>query len=207
MVRYQPKIVDKARELRKQNLSFQEIGKILNIPSSTIRHWCYDLEIDRHESLRLNNELRRNVIKEAGLKYVPSLKKLSAGESQFAAALLYGCEGCKYPATSVMAFVNSDPRLVRTFITLLRKGFELEEEKFRVHLQIHDYHDIEEIIHFWSSLLNISIDHFYKPTITPPRGKMRRQNYLGTCSLRYQDFKLQLKLLGIFEKFCSGEVA
>ena len=49
---------------------------------------------------------------------------------------------------------------------------------------------------------------FFKPTITVPKGKMRRRDYLGTCTIRYIDNKIQLRLLCIFDKFVNfGEVA
>ncbi|HEY5601261.1 MAG TPA: hypothetical protein VIK81_04220 [Patescibacteria group bacterium] len=207
-MRHLPEVVEKARELRKKQLSFYEIGRLLNISNNTIRNWCYDLGINRHESLRINNEYRRNKIRKQDIYLVPLNSGISSEQARLFAALLYGCEGAKYPSTTVASFVNSDPKLVSTFISLLRKAFKLDENKIRIQLQIHNSHDYLQVRNFWSRLLNVSVEKFIKPTITLPRGKMRRQNYLGTCSVRYIDNKIQLRLLGIFEKFCSqGEVA
>jgi len=207
-MRHPPQIVEKARGLRKQNLSFYEIGRMLNLHNSTVRNWCYDLGIRRYESLRLNNEIRRKRIKLQDAYLVPNLFEISSEQSRLFAALLYGCEGSKYPSTTIVAFVNSDPSLISTFLLLLRRGFELDEGKLRVQLQIHNNHNNSKLVKFWSKLLKIPANNFLKPTITKPRGKMRRQNYSGTCSLRYIDNKVQLRLLGIFENFCSqGEVA
>lgn len=196
-MRHSPEIVEKARDLRRQQLSFYEIGMVLNIHNSTIRNWCYDLGINRHESLRINNEIRRKKIKEQDAHLVLPFLALTPENARLFAAIFYGCEGAKYPSTNAVDFVN-----------LLRKGFNLDEEKFRVRLQIHVYHNYSQLKNFWSKFLGIPVGKFRKPTTTIPRGKMRRQNYIGTCSLRYLDNKIQLRLLGLFERFCnSGEVA
>jgi len=204
MQRRPPDVVNRARELRRQKkLSFEAIGRLLHIHSSTIRNWCHDLPINRHETLRINNELRRIKVKKRDINVVPLPQSISSEQARLFAALLYGCEGCKYPSSSTVSFVNSDPQLSKTFISLLRKGFVLKEAKFRVHLQIHTTHDFENVKEFWSNLLNIPKSQFIKPTITVPRGKMRRQHYMGTCSIRYIDYKIILRLMGIFEKFCK----
>lgn len=208
MIRHLPKVVEKARKLRLEKLSFQEISKVIGVPSNSIRNWCSDLRIERHKSLRTNNELRRKIIKNLDNDLAPSLEDITSEKARVFAALLYGCEGSKYPATRTVAFINSDFYLVRSFIWLMRKGFDINEKKFKVHLQIHNNHDFLKIRKFWSSLLHIPESQFFPPTITIPRGKMRRKNYNGTCSLRYGDYKVQLRLLGTFEKFCNyGEVA
>lgn len=208
MIRYKSDIVEEARKLRLQKLSFKEISKVLKIPSNTIRNWCFGIRIDRYKSLRINNEYRRKNIKDTDKYFVPKIEDLSVEQARLYAALLYGCEGSKYPATNIVAFINSDPYLVQSFIKLIRKGFDLNENKFRVHLQVHTNHNFNEVKEFWSKLLNISVSQFLPPTITTPRGKMRRLNYLGTCSVRYLDYQIQLRLLGIFERFCGyGEVA
>lgn len=206
--RHLPEVVERARELRRQKLSFYEIGRMLDIHNSTIRHWCYDLGIDRHESRRINNEFRRKKIREQDIKLVPSMVAISSEQARIFAAMLYGCEGAKYPSTTVMSFVNSDPNLIKTFVALIRKGFIIDEKKFRIQLQVHTSHDLETVRNYWSKLLDIPEKQFIRSTITTPHGKMRRQNYIGTCGLRYLDYRVQLRLLGIFERFCSdGGVA
>ncbi len=207
-MKYPSSVVSEARELREKQLSLYEISKLLNVPSSSVRNWCIDLRIDRKQSLITNNKLRREKTKRLDLNLVPEQKAISSDMAKFLAALLYGCEGAKYPATNIIAFVNSDPSLVKTFLFLLRKGFKLDENKLRVQLQIHNTHTYSKLIKYWSRLLEIPTGKFLKPTVTQPRGKMKRQNYPGTCSLRYIDNKIQLRLLGIFEGFCSqGGVA
>jgi hypothetical protein len=49
--------------------------------------------------------------------------------------------------------------------------------------------------------LKIPINKFYKPTVTKAKEGKHRANYLGTCAVKYFDYKLQLKLIGIYEQF------
>jgi hypothetical protein len=203
MNQYPQEVIEKIRQLRSQKLSLGEISNQLNIPKPSVATLCYQSGIDNHEGLRINNEVKRVSIKNSDLADVPEIKNITPENARFLASILYGCEGSKYPSTRLVSFVNSDPNLIKLFATLLRKGFTLDESKFRVHLQIHTTHNYKGLKNFWSNLINIPTDQFYKPTITNPRNKMRRSNYSGTCSLRYSDNNVQLRLIGSYEKFTS----
>ena len=91
--------------------------------------------------------------------------------------------------------------MVNTFFKLLKQAFEIDINKTRIHLQIHSTHDFNEVKKFGSDLLKIPENQFYKPTITNPGNKMKRSDYMGTCTLKYFDLKILLQLTGIFEEF------
>jgi hypothetical protein len=116
------------------------------------------------------------------------------------------CEGSKYPAHRGVAFANIDPALIATFLQLLKKGYDLDQNKFAVHLQIHTTQDYEELRRFWSKLLALPEKRFCKPTVKAPKGGKHRKVYMGTCTLKYWDYRIQLKLLGIFERFIKQTV-
>jgi len=132
---------------------------------------------------------------------------MNKNQAKFITAILYGCEGAKYPASNAVSFSNSDPNLILVFLKLLKKSFNLDKKKFSVHLQVHTNHDYRDLRKFWANLLNLPETCFMKPTIREPRGKKHRNNYMGTCTLRYRDYRVQLKLLGIFEAFIRKLVA
>lgn len=202
---YSDKIVQKARRLRKKNFSYREIGKILNISDSTIRKWCFDIQAGKGSSLReirRNEKIRREIFRK-GKRFIKRLNfdKISQEQARLLVSLLYWCEGAKYPVETRVNFVNSNEQMMKTFIQLLRKGFDLDEKKFRAHLQIHDTHDFMKLRKYWSKLLNISEAQFIKPTITKPTGNRHRNNYKGTCTLRYYDCQILLRLSAIYENF------
>jgi hypothetical protein len=200
MKRYSEDFIKKIRGIRqREKLSFRELGIQFNIPNSTIRNWCYSLPINRGEVLAIRNEKIRKELKDSESLVIP--KKFSQKQAKFLTAILYGCEGAKYPTSNRIIFVNSNPDLVLSFLKLLKKSFNLDKKKFSLHLQIHTNHNYKKLRKFWADLLNLPESCFIKPTIRKSKGKKHRENYIGTCTLSYRDYRIQLKLLGIFETF------
>lgn len=202
MTIYSEKVIRKARKLRKQDFSYKEIAKILKVPDTAVGRWCFGTKGGRGHSLRevkRNEELRKQITRDEE-EFVKNKKgSIDDEEARFLASLLYWCEGSKYPTASRIDFVNSDARMIKTFIWLLRKGFSLDEKKFRVHLQTHGTHNLEELKKYWAEVLDISKRQFIKPTVTKPTGGRHRKDYKGTCTLRYYDYRVALKLIAIYE--------
>ena len=205
MRRYSIDFIQKIKELRKkEKLTFRELERKVGIPASTIRNWCDDVVGTRWDKILLANEKKREEIRNSENEIVPSCKSFSKTEAKFLAGILYGCEGSKYPASKGVSFANSEPKLILAFLRILRTAFDLDEKRIRLHLQTHTTQDYEKLKDFWSKLLNLPKTCFIKPTLTKPKGSKHRNNYLGTCTLRYGDYNIQLKLLGIFKKFINS---
>lgn len=196
---YSEGLVKKARKLRKRGFSAKEIVDSLGISSkTTILRWCQD--IPSNNIFHLQAEKIKERIKKKSVKLIKGIS-VDKEKAKFLASLLYWCEGNKYPSNNFVAFCNSDFNLVKTFLQLFRLGFSLDEKKIRVHLQLHDTHNKEEMFSFWAKLLKIPKRQFLKPTITKPTKRMKRKDYKGTCTLRYYDIRLLLEITGIFEEF------
>lgn len=193
---YPSDIVEKVRTERKKGFSLRELEKKFHIPNTTISLWVRDIESNEPSFVfaRKREKKWRDELKSFGKKYI--IDKISA---QILISILYWCEGSKYPATNNLSFSNSDYILVKTYLELLRKGFCIDEHKLRARLQIHTTHDYKCELSFWSKLLNIPFEQFEKPTITNPTEIMKRQNYRGTCTIKYYDVKLQLNIMGLYE--------
>ena len=195
---YSSDIVNIARDRRIKGVSISEISKELNIPDTTIGRWVRDIKSDSLSSVRAKFKNQEQVN-----KYQSVIKDfvITKTNNKLLCSLLYWCEGSKYPSSNYIAFSNSDYRLVKTFFQLFKKSFEIDVKKVRVHLQIHSNQDYKQIQSFWSSLLNIPRDQFYKPTVTNPTKNMKRLDYKGTCTFKYFDSKILLQITGIFEEF------
>ena len=211
MKRYQDADIEKARKLRrKEGYSFAQLERLTGIPATTIRNWCTDDFVStRWDTLLRSNKRTREELKLSEISILENIMSIDVNNAKILTAIIYGCEGSKYPATNKLEMTNSDPELLKVFIKLLRKTFTLDETKFRIHLQIHDIQNYKKLKSFWSKLLEIPKERFIKPTITKARGGKHRKVYYGTCSLRYSDYRIQLKLIGIYEAFLKkfGEVA
>ena len=109
-------------------------------------------------------------------------------------ALLYWAEGSK--GRSIVCFANTDPKLIKLFVTLLRSSFELDESKFRVRVHIHHYHDEEKVKKYWSDLTNIPLSLFNK-TYHKQRSKEKtfRTNIGGICFIKYNSVYLQERIM------------
>lgn len=198
---YNDKIVKKIRKLRKdKGLSLGQLESKFGIRDSTISRWIQD--IDNNNPTFLSAQRRENKAREQYIKTV-KLNKISISQAKLLCALLYWCEGSKYPSSNTLAFSNSDISLITTFLFLLRKAFNVDEDKLRIHLQLHTTHNRHKTITYWSKLLNIPKDKFYKSTITKPTHVMKRLNYRGTCTIKYHDVKLLLGLMGIYESLAN----
>lgn len=136
-------------------------------------------------------------------KIVVNRYKLNKTSARVLLALLYWSSGSKYPSSNFIAFSNSDPNLVKTFLSLLRSTFPIKESKIKIHLQLHKTHNIKRIIQYWSRLLEIPKTQFYKPTITKPPKKISRSDYSGTCTIRYYSLDLLLTIMKIYEEIAN----
>lgn len=127
--------------------------------------------------------------------------EISESQARLYAAILYWCEGSKYPASTSLSFTTSDIQMQRLFINLIRKGFGPIESKFRIWLQFHTDQDKNKLYRYWSTTLRVPVSQFIKPSVTDKKGGRYRRIYYGTCSLRYSDYSLILRLMGIYQKF------
>ena len=195
---YNKNLVNKARIYRKRGLSLRAIEKQINVPNSTISKWVRDIKSPNYFYKNARLQEKKHKDKES---FLFNHYSIDINQAKIFVSLLYWCEGSKYPSSNCVAFSNSDPSMMKTFIQLLRKGFSIDEKKFRVRLQLHSTHNKEKENNYWSELLGIPLVQFGKPTITIPKNKRKRLNYRGTCTIKYYDVKLLLNILGIYEQF------
>jgi hypothetical protein len=112
--------------------------------------------------------------------------------------MLYWAEGTKSPKSGAFIFVNTDPALLNLYITTLRNTFPIIESKFRIGLQIHEYHNSEAAILFWSNCLNIPKSQFWKIYVKKrSKHKKFRENFQGMCSIYYGDRTIRDELLSL----------
>lgn len=114
-------------------------------------------------------------------------------------SLIYWREGAK--DSKRMEFTNSDPMLVKTFLSLLRNASPVNKEKFKVVAHLHEYHDVPEQIKFWSKVTDMPFQQFDKPFLKGHTGKRVREGYNGCISVRYHDTSVAKLILSIAKAF------
>lgn len=206
-------VKNEARLMRQKGMSYSEITSKLGVAKSTLHTWLYPIkrpysEIQFERIQHLNNirplanekqrELKLNRDKEISDRVQNEINKFDINNLSLCKSMLatlYWAEGSK--GVGSMSFANTDPALSLLYITLLRKCYKLDEEKFRLRLHLHYYHKIKETKEFWSKLLNIpdyKVGKIYRKK-RGNSGKRFRKNFHGICFIVYHDVKLRHEIL------------
>lgn len=212
-------IKEKAVNLRIKGFSIKEIARKLSIAQSTSSLWLRDINLGDKAKKRLRKRKLLGYYR-AALKWrekqdrenelyrgeALELTKKIRKDSYYAkiyCALLYWCEGGKGYRTGVK-FVNSDPVLMKTFITLLRRSFLVREEKFRLLMHLHEYHNENKQKLYWSKVTGIPKRQFSKTYLKNHTKKRLKDNYPGCVCLSYSDVKIARALRAIYNSFAES---
>ena len=209
---YSVLIKNQANKLRQEGFSFEEISVKLRIPRSTIYEWTHEIVLNPMAKMKIRQRKLEGIelskiwwkkrkaqwLNEAIDKAEGDLKDFSVNKvnARLIAACLYWAEGSK--AQNNLTFMNSDPKMISTFLTLLRHGFDLDELKFRVLIHLHEYHNRAEMIKYWSQITRIPVRQFLKVYQKPHTRKRIHPDYRGSCSIRYYDASIARELTAIY---------
>jgi len=201
---------EKALELRKKEMSYSQIKKILKVSKSTLSLWLrdYPLSKEKIRELRDCNERRIERFRETmrkkrekRLEETYRIQKrlvlpLNNREFFIAGLLLYWGEGAKSQKTG-LSISNSDPSVIKFFIRWLNKSLNISKKKMRVWLHLYKDMNIAKEIEFWSKILKIPLSQFGHPYIKKTSSK--RINHKGgfghgTCNLRINSVPLAEKV-------------
>jgi len=215
---YSLNIRENASGLRKQGYSIKEISENLNIAKSTASLWVSSIQLDDLAQNRLRErkilgqyraintakikkEKLRAIYRKKALK---SLKKICLNKELYKllCSFLFWTEGGK-STDSYVYFINSDPKMVETFLILLQSAFKLDERKLRAMAQLHEYHNERDTLKYWSKLTNIPLKKFSKTYKKPHTGKRIREGYQGSLRIRYYDYKIALELRSFYNTFAD----
>ncbi|HCL95611.1 TPA: hypothetical protein DHW62_01645 [candidate division WWE3 bacterium] len=111
-------------------------------------------------------------------------------------AFLFWAEGAK--SLSVLHFTNSDPQMVKVFMSLLRSVYPIDETKLRVIMHLHEYHSEARTLNFWSKITNVPKKRFSKTYIKPHTGINKRAGYKGCVRITYYDAEVAHELKCIY---------
>lgn len=216
----------KAIVLRKTGKTYGEIKKIIGkpIPKSTLSYWFRNIVLPNMYWERMNKKIIKNIEKGRAKALVVNrmkreryieevkdrVKHLSArlkekDVAKIALAMLFLGEGSKTRKGSLI-FGNSDPLVIRLFLSLLRYCYNIDETKFRCTLQCRADQKIKQLEKFWSKITEISLSQFYKARIDPRTiGKPTKNlEYKGVCRIDYFSGDIFMELKQIIEVVFEG---
>ncbi|WP_282692877.1 hypothetical protein [Streptomyces sp. CC208A] len=180
----------RARELRLQGITYDQIQVELGCSKSSISLWVRDLpkvdhrtpaEQGREAALKrwaherpLREAARAATVHEAA----KAVGKLTARELFFAGVALYWAEGSKskpHRRDETVAFINSDPDVIRVYLAWLDLlGIARDRLRFRV--MIHETADVAGAEKYWADLAGIQPSALQKTTLKKHNPKTVRKN-------------------------------
>ncbi len=206
----------RAVQLRKWGLTYSEIqlqiGK--NIPKSTLSYWCRGVKLSERQLNRILALGKENLIRarsaavrskavsrkrrlEEGYKQAKGyLGDVSLREAKIALAMLYLGEGYKFPASRGLKLGSSDPRIVNTFIHLLRLCFDVRPEDLKCLISYRADQNLDELMSFWAAKTGIPRDNFYQSKADPRTVNKPTKNseYKGVAVVSSKGVTNQLEL-------------
>ncbi|MDR3083450.1 MAG: hypothetical protein LBV60_21455 [Streptomyces sp.] len=192
----------RARELRLQGWTYDQIEVELGCSKSSISLWVRDLpkpeRRDPTEQAKLaarkrwEHELavREEQRQRTKAAAVAEIGKMTARELFMTGIALYWAEGTKdkpYARRESVLFVNSDPGVIRIFLAWLDL-LGVERERLRYRVMIHMTADIEGAKEYWAKVAGANASEFQKTTIKKHNPKTVRKNvgedYRGCLVIR-----------------------
>lgn len=206
---------EKAISLRKEGFSLSEISEALRVSKSSASVWVKNILLSNQAKQRIERKRddareraaathRKQVDKKLADAHIYGKKviekaAINADTARLLCAIMYWCEGTKIRRSEILGFTNSDPLVIASFLKLLRAGFKIDERKLRMTLHVHDYHDADAQLRFWSKVTTIPLSQFHRPYRKPHTGIRTREGYQGCVSVRYLnvDFGRRLEAIAI----------
>ncbi len=191
--------------MRSGGESIKVIAKKLSVSSGTVSLWCRDVKLsqkqlrelerrahDPNYGKRLENSLKQQKIRIEKTKRlfeegISQVGKLNKRELFLAGIALYWAEGFK--SDSQAGFCNSDPNMIKFFLTWLKTCFGYKNSDFRLRVGLNEsFRDkTNEIEDFWARLTIIDKENFQKPFYQKVKWQKQYdhpENYHGVLRIR-----------------------
>ena len=183
----------KARALREQGLTYDEIVAELGVSKSSVSLWVRDLPRTgplSYEAFRQRQaagvrrywvgqrsirEGQREAVRTAAADEIGGL---TDREIIIAGAVAYWCEGAKnkpYRRSEQVCFMNSDPALVRFYMRFLAT-VGIDRDRLRCRLQIHERADVQAAQQFWQDVTGLEAAQFRRPALKKHNPRTVRKN-------------------------------
>jgi AcrR family transcriptional regulator len=181
---------EKARLLRAEGRTLQDIADALGVSKSSVSLWVRDVDI---EPLKRRQSLNRrphpqHVAKLAEIELCQScavdrVGRLSEQAFLAAGAALYAGEGSK--SDGKVLFANTNPEMVAFFCAWLRRFFVIDESRLRARVYLHEGLDLDATEDHWSRLISVPRAQFRAPYRAKPDPSIRHAKHEHGCVYVY----------------------
>ncbi len=214
---------ESAIQLRRQGKSIRDIERHLKIPKSTLSGWLRNIILTDIQKTKLRNTWLENLykarsraviwhnkqketrLKEAENEAFVILSKIDVNNKEvkeLALSMLYLGEGFKNKHGTGMG--NSDPSILKFFVTMLLTHFAIDIKKIKYSLHLRADQNPETLKKYWSRELNLPLENFTSASIDiRTKGKPSYGTYHGVCVIDCGNIALQRRLMHLSRRFCE----
>ena len=198
----------RARRLRAQAWTLQEIADELGVAKSSVSRWVRDVAFDPSERRSAvtgrrprgsDHPLRRRKLAEVAACDAwgrDRVGALSDRDLLVAGAALYAGEGSK--RDGMVSLANTDATMIALHCRWLRTFFEVDETRLRVFLYLHDGLDVDAAIRHWSKVTGIPPQQFSKPyRAAADAARKTSKHVFGCATVRYGCSRTHREVMGL----------
>ena len=185
--------IKELKRLRKRGYSINEIVARLSIPKTTVWHHIRNVPVlPQYASLlkskRGGSAARKQKNWRRAKEHAEELLKSPNKNLSIAIAMLYWGEGNKKRCE----FINSDGRMIRSYLLILRRVFNIQEKDIMPTLRIFSGMSRTECLNYWSNVTKIPPNRF---VIRLNDGCTRSRTKYGMCRIAVKKGGIFLKLI------------
>jgi transcriptional regulator with XRE-family HTH domain len=210
---------EEARRLRREEgRSVKELAALLGVSRSSISLWVRDIKLTDEQYAALRHRMggridgsRVNTARALERRRHEQASGRDAARRQdvthAAGCMLFWAEGSR--DRNAVKFTNSDPAMIRFFLSFLRECFGVLDEKVALTCNLFADHleRQREIEDFWLGLLELPRSSLRKSTVNhySKYSQKKRRNKLpyGTCRLAVYDTALTQHIYGAIQEYAG----
>jgi len=176
--------IRKIQELRQKGYSLPEIVKNIQLGYGTIYRYIKDVKIlpeyrERWFGKRGGSRKRKKMAEDKAYREAHDvIASISDKEFIILLSALYWGEGSK----ADFGITNSDPDLIRLFVTGLIKVLHVSPDRIRVSIRLYEDLDRDICLTFWSSITGVPKEKFLRIDVL--KGKKSGKLKHGLCRVR-----------------------
>ena len=217
-----------ALELRKKGFSYREILEKIKVSKSTLSLWLRSVGLSEKQEQRLSEkkllsalkgaekrrEDRINLTAEIKNKASNEIGKITTRELWLIGTALYWAEGSKekdYNPGSGVRFSNSDPEMIKLFLSWVYIIIKTRKEDIGFDIYIHESHrnNIDRVVNYWVSQTGFSHSNFKHIYFKRNKLKTKRnnigENYYGLLRVTIKSSSsLNRKIAGWVRGICKS---
>jgi transcriptional regulator with XRE-family HTH domain len=196
----------RARELRAQSWTLNAIARELGVAKGSVSLWVRDVDfvpLPRTRGHPAGPKHPMRLKREAEIEQCRSEAKewahdLSDRDLEMFVLGLYAGEGSKTAGEVAMA--NTNPQYLKLFLLWLRARFDIDEDRLRCVLYLHEGLDLDAATEFWSETLHVPVEQFTKPYRAVADSSIRsRKHITGCATARYASTLIHRRVMAMIE--------